>query len=229
MEIVRASDSSLLIVFGDEISIDLHYQVMAMFRAIRAMNDARICNLHPGYASLLIEYNPLQMSYTELSLWVRALENTPESRSGHGAGTIDIPVCYDTEFGLDLLDVASHTHMSPEEVVRIHSSTTYVVYFLGFSPGFGYFGGLPPCLHTPRLATPRVFVAAGAVGIAGSQTGIYPIGSPGGWQLIGRTPLRMFDPEATPPTRLQPGALVKFSSIDRKTYDEFAQQPSNLK
>jgi KipI family sensor histidine kinase inhibitor len=224
MKMVRASDSSLLIVFGDEISTDLHHRVMAMFHAIRAMNDARIRNLHPGYASLLIDFDPLQMSYVELSAWMESIANMPDVVGGHEAGAIDIPVCYDAEFGLDLLDVASHTRMSPEEVIRVHSSATYVVYFLGFSPGFGYFGGLPPCLHTPRLATPRAFVAAGAVGIAGSQTGIYPIGSPGGWRLIGRTPLRMFNPDATPPTRLQPGNLVKFSAIDRKTYDEIARQ-----
>jgi inhibitor of KinA len=224
MKIVRASDSSVQIVFGDEIAANLHDRVMATFHAIGSMNDPRIRNLHPGYASLLIDFNPLQMSYVELSSWIGAVVNMPDSSSGNQAGVVDIPVCYDAEFGLDLLDVASHTRMSPEEVVRIHSSETYVVYFLGFSPGFGYFGGLPPCLHTPRLATPRTLVAAGAVGIAGSQTGIYPISSPGGWRLIGRTPLRMFDPDASPPTRLQPGARVKFSSIDRQTYEQIAQQ-----
>jgi KipI family sensor histidine kinase inhibitor len=199
---------------------------MALFHAIQSMNDLRIRNLHPGYASLLIDYDPLQMSYTELSSWLKAIENMPGFASGDQHGMIEVPVCYGGEFGPDLPDVASHTRMSPEEVVRIHSAETYVVYFIGFSPGFGYFGGLPPCLHTPRLATPRTSVPAGAVGIAGSQTGIYPISSAGGWRLIGRTPLRMFDPDASPPTRLQPGALVKFSSIDRQTYDEIAQRAS---
>jgi KipI family sensor histidine kinase inhibitor len=226
MKIVRASDSSLLLVFGDEISIHLHHRVMALFHAIRSMNDVRIRNLHPGYASLLIDYDPLQMSYTELSSWLKAIENAPGFTGDEKLGTIEVPVCYGGEFGPDLPDVASHTRMSPEEVVRIHSAETYVVYFIGFSPGFGYFGGLPQCLHTPRLATPRTSVPAGAVGIAGSQTGIYPISSAGGWRLIGRTPLRMFDPDASPPTRLQPGALVKFSSIDRQTYDEIAPRAS---
>jgi len=96
------------------------------------------------------------------------------------------------------------------------------VYFLGFSPGFVYLGGLPETLHTPRLATPRPSIAGGSVGIAGSQTGIYPVNSPGGWRLIGRTPMRMFDPDATPPTRLQPGDRMKFAVIDRGKFEEFS-------
>jgi KipI family sensor histidine kinase inhibitor len=137
---------------------------------------------------------------------------------------VTIPVCYDIEFGPDLLDVSQHAGLSLEEVVRLHSSPTYLVYFLGFSPGFVYLGGLPEVLHMPRLATPRPSIVGGSVGIAGSQTGIYPADSPGGWKLIGRTPLRMFDPEAASPTRLQPGDRMKFSPIDRATFENISRR-----
>ena len=133
-------------------------------------------------------------------------------------------MCYDAEFGLDLGDVAAHNHISIDEVVRIHSSATYYVCFLGFTAGFAYLGGLPEALHTPRLATPRRAVAAGSVGIAGGQTGIYPTTTPGGWRLIGRTPLRMFDPQAQPPTLVQAGDRVRFSAIDRATFDQLLQE-----
>jgi inhibitor of KinA len=220
MKIIPASDSSLLVVFGNEISPTLHERVIIMFRAFQARHDPRIRNLHPGYASLLIDFDPLRLTHDELTATVEQLASTDAFAVDKSRGVITIPVCYEAEFGLDLLDVAEHSGLSAEEVVRQHSAPTYLVYFLGFSPGFVYLGGLPEILHTPRLATPRPSVVGGSVGIAGSQTGIYPADSPGGWKLIGRTPLRMFDPEATPPTRLQPGDRMKFSPIDRATFDK---------
>src|SRR5208337_3677992 len=223
MKIIPASDSSLLVVFGDTISPALHECVIALFHAFQARHDPRIRNLHPGYASLLIDFDPLRLSHEELTSEVQQLANTRDSKADKGSNVGTIPVCYDVEFGPDLPDVAQHAGISLEEVIRLHSLPTYLVYFLGFSPGFVYLGGLPEILHTPRLATPRPSIAGGSVGIAGSQTGIYPVDSPGGWKLIGRTPVRMFDPEATPPTRLQPGDRMKFSPIDRGTFDEMMQ------
>ncbi len=130
-----------------------------------------------------------------------------------------IPVCYDIEFAPDLHEVANHAKIPTREVIRLHSSAKYRVHFLGFTPGFAYLGGLPETLHVPRLATPRKHVPAGSVAIAGAQAGIYPVDSPGGWRLIGRTPVRIFDPDSTQPTRLTPGDLVEFSAIDRATFD----------
>jgi inhibitor of KinA len=221
MKIVPASDSSLLVAFGNAISPALHEQVMALFHALQLRCDRRIRNLHPGYASLLIDFDPLRLPHDELTSVVEQLGSAGDSGAGRSAPVVTIPVCYDSEFGPDLTDVAQHAGLSVEEVVRLHSSPTYLVYFLGFSPGFVYLGGLPEALHTARLTTPRVSIAAGSVGIAGSQTGIYPVDSPGGWRLIGRTPLRMFDPEASPPTRLQPGDRMRFVAIDRATFEEF--------
>ena len=223
MKIIPASDSSLLVGFGNVISPALHERVLALFHAFQAQHDPRIRNLHPGYASLLIDFDPLRMTHDELTSVVQQLANVSGSFADRHADVITIPVCYDVEFGPDLPGVSQHAGLSADQVVRLHSSPTYLVYFLGFSPGFVYLGGLPEILHAPRLASPRPSIAGGSVGIAGSQTGIYPVDSPGGWKLIGRTPLRMFDPEATPPTRLQPGDKMKFSPIDRATFDDMMQ------
>src|SRR5208283_5556688 len=223
MKIIPASDSSLLVVFGNAISPELHGQVIALFHAFQARHDPRIRNLHPGYASLLVDFDPLRLTHDELASDIRQLAGTHSSATLSSTNVVTIPVCYDLEFAPDLLEVARHAGLPAEDVVRLHSDVTYLVYFLGFSPGFVYLGGLPEILYMPRLATPRPLIAGGSVGIAGSQTGIYPMDSPGGWKLIGRTPVRMFDPEATPPTRLQPGDRMKFSPIDRGTFDEMMQ------
>jgi KipI family sensor histidine kinase inhibitor len=218
VNILPASDSSLLVEFGGIISPEFHARVLALFRALLAENDPRIRNLHPAYASLLIDFDPLRLPHEELAAHVRELIDAAPPPNPAPIRTITIPVCYDAEFGPDLADVASHHGISIEEVIRLHSSPTYLVYFLGFSPGFAYLGGLPQQLRTPRLATPRIRVPAGSVAIAGDQTGVYPSDSPGGWRLIGRTPLRMFDASANPPTRLQPGDLVKFTATDRSAF-----------
>jgi inhibitor of KinA len=223
MKVIPASDSSLLIVLGNAISPELHARVIGLFQALQAKQDPRIRNLHPGYSSVLVDFDPLEISHDELIAIVEQSASAAASEAERRPNLVSIPVCYDTEFGLDLLDLADHAKISPEEVIQLHSSATYLVYFLGFSPGFAYMGGLPEKLHMPRLATPRGQVAAGTVGIAGSQTGIYPVDSAGGWRLIGRTPWRMFDPNADPPTRLQPGDTVRFSAIDRATFSAMAQ------
>lgn len=218
MKIIPASDSSLLAVLGNTISPEVHERVIALFRALQARQQAGIRNLHPAYASLLVDFDPLRISYDYVAGLVEGLAKSYQAANASEARAVSIPVCYDAEFGPDLGDVAAHAGISIDEVIRLHSSATYLVYFLGFSPGFAYMGGLLEKLHTPRLATPRAQVAAGTVGIAGSQTGVYPVDSAGGWRLIGRTPLRMFDAGANPPTRLQPGDRVKFEAIDRAAF-----------
>jgi len=219
MKVIPASDTSLLVVFGDAISPDLHGGVMALFHALQDRRDTRIRNLHPGYASLLIDFDSLRLTHDELTAMIEQQGSAGDAPDRANEAVVIIPVCYDAEFGPDLADVARHGGLSVEEVIRLHTSPTYLVYFLGFTPGFVYLGGLPDALHTPRLTTPRVSIAAGSVGIAGSQTGIYPVDSPGGWRLIGRTPLRMFDPDVTPPTRLQPGDRMSFVAINRETFE----------
>jgi inhibitor of KinA len=224
MKIFAASDSSLLVEFGDTVSEQLHTRVIGLFRALLAEGDPCIRNLHPGYASLLIDFDVLRISHMQLAAKVRELIDAKTGVEQVPTRTIEIPVCYDAEFGPDLGDVAEHNQITTNEVIRLHTSTAFLVYFLGFSPGFGYMGGLPEKLRTPRLATPRARVTAGSVGIAGQQAGVYPIDSAGGWRLIGRTPERMFDASANPPTRLQPGDMVRFTSISRDSFEQMLKR-----
>ena len=224
MKVIPASDSSLLVVFGNTISSDVQQRVLALFHALQASQDSHIRNLHPGYTSLLVDFDPLAVTHAELERLVESAAGREHPPAVEDSALTNIPVCYDAEFGPDLPDVAGHAKLVIDEVIRLHTSATYRVCFLGFTAGFAYLGGLPGVLHTPRLATPRRAVAAGSVGIAGSQTGIYPTETPGGWRLIGRTPLRMFDPLAQPPTRLQPGDRVQFSVIGRATFDQLQQE-----
>ena len=235
MRVEAASDSSLFISFGDSISLEAHRRVILLFRAVQRLGDPRIYNLHPAYSSLLIDFDPLQLTHEQLeSLVAPLILKSPVLESPildfgpsnpAAGGFIEIPVCYDTEFAPDLATVAQHAALTPEQVIALHSGGDYFVYFLGFSPGFAYLGGLASSLHVPRLATPRKHVNAGSVGIGGAQTGIYPNDSPGGWQLIGRTPLRMFDAAAGIPSRLQHGDRVRFRRIDRGEFHRLARQP----
>ena len=223
MKIVSASDSSILVEFGDRIDPEIQSNILGLFHALHGLNDPRIRNLHPAYVSLLVDFDPLALSHEGATALLESLASSRPAAVSDNSTIVTIPVCYDAEFGPDLKDVSSHTGFSADEVVRLHSGATYRVSFLGFTAGFAYLGGMPEALRTPRLATPRRAVAAGSVGIAGAQTGIYPTETPGGWRLIGRTPLRMFDPEAQPPTRVEAGDAVRFEQIDRAEYDRLLQ------
>jgi len=226
MRVEAASDSALFISFADSISLETHRRVVALFHAVEGLRDRYpgIRNLHPAYSSLLIDFDPLQLTHEQLESLVAPLivESVPSNL--RRSGLIQIPVCYDREFGPDLATVAQHSSLTEEQVVATHAEGDYFVYFLGFSPGFAYLGGLASQLHVPRLVAPRKQVSAGSVGIGGAQTGIYPNASPGGWQLIGRTPLRMFDAATSPPSLLQPGDGVRFRRIDRFEFDRLAGQ-----
>ena len=165
--------------------------------------------LIPGMNNLTLTFDPLCTEAAALEATVRALWGQPAQMRELGR-RVDIPVHYGGDDGPDLAEVAERCGMTPDEVVRRHSAAEYVVFFIGFQPGFAYLGGLDEALHTPRRAEPRVAVPAGSVGIGGAQTGIYPLATPGGWQLIGRTALPLFDPQAEPPTLLAPGDRVRF-------------------
>jgi KipI family sensor histidine kinase inhibitor len=209
VEIRPASDRSLLVSFGDGISLDLHRQVLRLLRALEAVPPG-ILNLHPAFASVLIDFDPRRWNHAGVEDLVSERLAAAESARAPEARTVEIPVRYGGEFGPDLEDIARHTGLAPAEVVRLHSGVCYLVYFLGFSPGFPYLGGMPPELATPRLPAPRKRVPAGSIAIGGSQTGVYPVESPGGWRIIGRTALRLFDPQAVPPALLRAGDSVRF-------------------
>lgn len=222
MQIEIPSDRSLLLRFGESATAEGFRAVATFFHGFRSLADPRILNIHPAYATVLIDFDPLQMTHEELATIAEELLSR-KIASLWTSRVVQIPVCYGGEFGMDLPFVAERAGLSAAEVVQLHSATRYLVHFLGFSPGFGYLGGLPKQLECPRLESPRNSVRAGSVGIAGTQTGVYPLDSPGGWRIIGRTPLRMFDPFAVRPTRLEPGDAVEFLPIDSEEFGEIAR------
>jgi inhibitor of KinA len=203
-------DSALLIHLGDEIDPEVNQRVHALEALLRADKPAGVIETVPAYASLLLYYDPLILTYTEASAWVNEEMARVKSGASREPRRVEVPVRYGGEYGPDLGFVASYHHLSVQEVLRIHTSRAYIVYMMGFTPGFAYMGKLDDSIATPRLETPRTHVAAGSVGIAGPQTGIYPIASPGGWQLIGRTELKLFDPAADPAFLFSPGDTVQF-------------------
>jgi KipI family sensor histidine kinase inhibitor len=213
-----ASDHSLLVAFGDQISPEAHLQVRRLLHLLAGDPPAGLVNLQPAYASLLVSYDPRKVRAEDVRSAVAAKLDAAGDAPLPDARLVDIPLCYGGDSGPDLEEVATACGLDPGEVVREHSAGDYVVYFLGFSPGFPYLGGLSARIAAPRRATPRKRVPAGSVAIGGNQTGIYPLASPGGWQLIGRTPLALFDPARTPPALLALGDRVRFVPI---TADEF--------
>jgi KipI family sensor histidine kinase inhibitor len=203
-----ASDRSLLISFGAEISLESHHQVSLLTQNLKAHRG--ILNIHPAYSSVLIDFDPRLRTHAEIETLVRECMALAVHAAPTPARTVEIPVCYGGDFGPDLPDVARHTGLKSERVVELHAAADYLVYFVGFSTCFPYLGGLPPQLATPRLSAPRKHVPVGSVAIGGGQAGIYPLASPGGWRLIGRTSLRLFDPESSPPPLLRMGDRVRF-------------------
>jgi inhibitor of KinA len=222
----NASDQTLLVSFGEQIAPDIHANVVKLLRLLEAEPIEGIRNLHPAYSSLLIKFDPLKLDHVEVrarvSSYLARLEEAPLPKPRE----MEIPVCYGGGFGPDLEDVAAMHGMTPEQAVELHCSASYIVYFFGFAPGFAYLGGLPAALESPRLETPRAKVPKGSVGIGGKQTGVYPLETPGGWRLIGRTPLKMFHrDEGLAGERmnlLQIGDCVRFRPITKERFAEIA-------
>jgi len=214
----RASDQSLLIYFGHQISLAAHEQVRRLLRLLEVDPIVGIRDLHPAYCSLLIKFDPLKCRHEELEQTLNRYLARLEDVSLPHPREVQIPVCYGGEHGPDLVDVSAMHGMTPERVIELHSSATYLVYFLGFVPGFAYLGELPEALVTPRLATPRRSVPPGSVGIAGSQTGVYPFATPGGWRLLGRTPISMFRSDRNELSLLSIGDRVRFTPISREQF-----------
>lgn len=218
MQFLQTSDSSLLIRFGKEISEEVHFRVVQATQVLLKNRHSALLNLHPAYSSILISFDPQSIQVHDLTEWLQ-LQISKTKQEMLPKREVEIPVCYGGEFGPDLADVAAHNGLSSDEAILIHTSASYLVYFLGFAPGFPYLGGMLSSIATPRLPKPRARVPAGSVAIGGSQTGIYPVSTPGGWRIIGRTPLKLFDPEKTPPTLFQMGDHVGFNSISRDEFD----------
>src|SRR5690242_4864245 len=190
-----ASDHSLLVCFGQQVTLDAHQRLRKLLRLLELRPVPGIRNLHPAYCSLLVDFDPLKLRHAELEAILGSYLGRLGTVQLPNPRQLEIPTCYGGQFGPDLNDIASLHEITPAQVIELHSSVTYVVYFLGFVPGFAYLGDLPEALATPRLASPRRSTPPGSVGIAGNQTGVYPFEVPGGWRLIGRTPIAMFRPD----------------------------------
>ena len=224
----RASDHSLLVTFGEQISRSHHCDVLRLFRLLRSTPNRAIRNIHPAYSSVLISFDPLTTHPEKFESYIRRLVDRLDDVEVTAPRHVEIPVCYDKTLGPDLDFVAHHNGLTTDDVVRHHTSVEYLVYFIGFSPGFPYMGELPHQLDTPRLSTPRVMVPEGSVAIGGSQTGIYPVASPGGWRIIGRTPLKLFSPLRMPPTTLEIGDIVRFKPIPILHYQSLLRSVDRL-
>jgi len=220
-------DRGLLVEFGDEISAEVNEKVRKMALAIQAETPDGVIEVVPTYRSLLVLYSPLIISLEDLKKRLELLEKDLKEISFPDAKLTKIPVLYGGDFGPDLEKVAEYLHLTSEEVIRLHCSKPYFIYMIGFMPGFPYMGELPDALIAPRLKTPRLSVPAGSVAIAQKQTGIYPVESPGGWQILGRTPVRLFNPEKEPPALLRMGNLVQFYPITEKEFREWNSQSAS--
>ena len=224
-KILPAGDSAALVEFGDRIDPETNDLVYSLASAVEAASIKGFQELVPTYRSLLVQYDLHAIGYEEVSSRLRKIVEQIKPPVGNGDAAkivVKIPVAYGGESGADLQTVAEHSGLSEQDVIGIHSGTDYRVFMLGFAPGFPYLGGMDERIACPRLKTPRVRVPGGSVGIAESQTGVYPNDSPGGWQIIGHTPVKLFDSQANPPAAILPGSLVRFEPVDPDQYQAIA-------
>jgi inhibitor of KinA len=210
---VPASDQSLLIYFGESISQAAHDAVVRFLRLLEREPLRDVRNVHPAYCSVLVKFDPLRWTHAELEAALRERMTRRGRFPLPAERMVEIPVCYEDAYAPDLAEICARRGWSPERVIKLHTAGSYQVYFLGFVPGFGYLGELPEELSEARLATPRRQVPAGSVAIAGRQTAVYPFATPGGWRLIGRTPMRMFRAEDGGGSLLAIGDRVRFRAI----------------
>lgn len=227
IQIDPLGDSALVVQFADEVNEESHEKVMGFIRALEKDPFEGFLEAVPTYTNVTVFYNPLlikkdgDQQQTVFENVRSTIENYISQNDGYTnkqSNTVEIPLLYGDEFGPDLEYVAENNHLSIEEVIQIHSKNDYLVYMIGFTPGFPFLGGMDERIEAPRKETPRTAIPAGSVGIAGKQTGIYPFESPGGWQIIGRTPVDLFLPENNPPTLIKPGDHLRFVPIDQEEY-----------
>ena len=208
-------DRSILVELGDTISPDVNRRVQQLMLQLRQAPLPGVREIAPGYRSLLVVYDPLTIAPAELKERIATAAAQPGIAGLPQAKRLTVPVFYGGDYGPDLEAVAGHLGISTDEVIRLHTETSYRVYMIGFTPGYPYMGELPAALAVPRRSTPRTRVPKGSVGIAQRQTGIYPVESPGGWQIIGWTPIELFDPSRQLPSLLEMGDRVKFEAVQQ--------------
>lgn len=219
-----SGDCAVCVEFGKDIKPEINKKIRAFKFAIEKSQIEGIVETVPTYCSLLVHYRPEEITFIELTKKFDGLLKQMDSIQIPPPTGIEIPVFYGGNMGPDLDFVAEYNHKTPEEVIKIHTSQEYLIYMLGFLAGFPYLGGMRREIAAPRLKNPRIKIDKGSVGIAGEQTGIYPVDSPGGWQLIGRTPLKLYDPERRNPILLKAGQYMKFKSVTLKEYYKIEQE-----
>lgn len=219
-----AGDLAVSVELGDEISPEVNTRVRALEYLIQQKAIAGVVETVPTFRALLIDYDPLVIGWDELVATLRALIPQAQPEALPPSRLVEIPCCYGGELGFDLAAAAEKLGLSPDDVVRLHSAAEFHVYFIGFTPGLPYMVGMPPRLTIPRLEKPRTKTPAGSVGIGGTQCAIYSVESPGGFWVLGRTPLSLYDPMRPDPILLCPGDRVRFRSIDRAEFDRIATE-----
>lgn len=214
-----ATEYSLRVSFGNELCLETTRRIHACVQALRTAPLTGVLDITPAYTTLLITFSPRGFDASAMESIVRAIVSPPASQKPPPVLQVEIPVCYDEEFGPDLAECSSRSGLPRDAFIQRHTGAAYCVAFLGFSPGFAYLHGLPRELAVPRLDAPRTRVPAGSVAIGGAQTGVYPSATPGGWRIIGRTPVRLFDAQREPPALLDIGYEVRFRAISRTEFD----------
>ena len=223
MEYKAASDCSLLVRMASEITPAANRQVLRLFRQLHAAQVPGVKSYSPSYVSLTIRFDPRITDHVTLQSIVQQAVNASDSQDSAVAVTLHtLPVCYAAQYAPDLREVAQRLGLAVNDVIEMHSGQRWTVYFLGFLPGFAYMGDLPPNLHVPRRANPRPTVLSGSVAIAGRNTGIYPFAAPGGWNLIGRCPVPLFDRHRAQPSLLAPGDEVHFRPVSEAEFGQMA-------
>ncbi|MDW8542325.1 5-oxoprolinase subunit PxpB [Staphylococcus sp. KG4-3] len=225
MDYKLINEQTIMIYFEAQINHEIFNKVQQIRQYIINQKHPAIIDIVPSYRAIMLSIDIAQCDVNQLveELKLDQSDNKLEAHTRGEAKQINIPVFYGGEYGQDLNEVASYNNLSEEEVVQLHTENTYLIYMLGFMPGFPFLGGLNPQLHTPRRQEPRTSIPAGSVGIANNQTGLYPMESPGGWQIIGRTPIRVFDINRSPMCLYNSGDTIKFYSIDEETFKHIQQ------
>lgn len=240
VKLLPLGDCAIVIELSNSINIQTHQKIKALCSYLDEHPFEGMIEYIPAFTTITIVYDPLRIynsnnnlyserinkesPYLIVSSIVKRILTLVDKEVKDKTQVVEIPVCYGGEFGPDLEYVAKHNNITPEEVINIHASGEYLVYMIGFAPGFPYMGGMSDKIATPRRKSPRLLIPEGSVGIAGEQTGIYPIGTPGGWQLIGRTPVALFRPKEDIPSLLRAGDIIKFKAISRQEYDRWKEE-----